>query len=133
MLVIPPNSQFVTEIDMRDYCMHRRFFVFDLNKGKCRYKNVGAFSAFAHSSKQRNYKPNVRNPDLLYHFQLWSEKLVMLECLKEAGAPAHTYAFDESKIIDCDSVWGFFDLIGWDNKTKKWLTVNYKSDILSLA
>lgn len=109
-----------TEIDMRSGCKHLRYIRFHLddNKNFC-YRSRTSINAFAHSMKQRNYYPNVKNAELLYHLQQWDDLVASNELLKKALGGKETF-FDKVPVIDVKNIWEFYELVGYDYKKQKW-------------
>jgi hypothetical protein len=113
----------VTEIRMPD-CKHLRYIRFPVDGGKdFDYRMRTAFNAFFHSAKRRNLKkipdPTVGSVSVrLYHQQDWESKLSTNNMLKEITGRD---MLEEHGVIDVANIKEFFALIGYDNKTKKWL------------
>lgn len=108
----------VTEIDLVDQYKHLRYFRFPVDpNGSFDYKSRTAINAFAHSTKQRNYKPNFKEATFLYHFQDEVSWQITKDCLiKSLGFDPRA----DKEIIECASIFEFFKIVGYNNKTKKW-------------
>lgn len=109
----------VTEIDLLNGCKHLRIFKFPLDpSGSFDYKSRTAINAFAHSVKGRNYKPNKKDGTHLYHFQDQQDWDIAKNCLmKSLGHDPR----DSIPVTECKSIFEFYKIIGFDNKTKKWI------------
>ena len=108
----------VKEIDLKNQCRPLRHFKFPIDpNGSFDYKSRTAINAFAHSVKQRNYKPKFKDASVLYYFQGEEDWQITKECFIK------TLGFDpngDKEIIECASIFEFFKVIGYNNKTKKW-------------
>jgi hypothetical protein len=107
----------VSELDYHN-SKHIRWIRFPLDAGKkfC-YRSRGSINAFAYGTKHYNYKPNIANPDYLYHFSDWDTKLADIEIAKECLG---RNIYENIPIVDVGSIWEFYNLIRWDWKKKKW-------------
>lgn len=110
----------VTEIDIENEFKHSRYIRFPVDGSKeFDYKARGSFDAFFHSMKQRNYAPSVKNPKLIYHVQSWEEKVISSNILKNLFEETGLDLLGTTPLIECDDLWEFYSLIGYDRKTKK--------------
>jgi hypothetical protein len=108
----------VTEIGMPG-CSHLRYIRFPVDGDKdFDYRMRTTFNAFFHGAKQRNYKPTVKKVTRLYHQQDWETKVRDNDLLKEMTGKDMLEKFG---VTDVANIKEFFALIGYDNKTKKWL------------
>ena len=102
------NLKYVEKIKF-DECDddHRTYYRFDLDDGKnfC-YRTRMSFNAFFHSIKDRNVSNG-----FLYH----TDRKDSIEKIAKI--------FDDYPVnwIDCKNIWEFYQIIGYDYKTKKYL------------
>jgi hypothetical protein len=125
-LITHGHMRVVTEIDLQNGCEHTRYIIYPLDGGKdfC-YKSRTASNSFFHGMKKRNYYfPNGKRkpPKFLYHVQdLW-EKNMHDDCFRESMARCGgKIKFRDVPTDFADNIFDMFKMIGWDNKTKKWL------------
>ena len=106
----------VTEIDLETY-EHRRYFSFPLDpnpRGGMDYRSRTSVNAFAWGMHHRNYRPNKARATHLYLVRRESEIFDPVEL-------AHMQA----KGLSLDSIWSFYQAVGYDYKRKSW-SVNFE-------
>jgi hypothetical protein len=109
----------ITEIDCTSANRgHLRYIRFPLDGGKdfC-YRSRGSINAFAHSPKGRNWRPNMRKPERLYHLQDWDEHVFRTNLIIEMTG---RNPFENIPLIDVPDIWSAYKVIGWDWKAKKY-------------
>ena len=96
----------VTEIDMSTY-KHLRHLKFYLDGGKdfC-YRSRVSFNAFAYSKHKYNQKRN----KLLYY------------CTHETDRIGLSRLDIRVPVVELDTLWDFYKFIGYDYKSKKWIS-----------
>lgn len=115
------HNLIVTEVHLNRGCEHGRYFRVPVDAKGCYvsaagvpfdYKSRRSINAFFYNpNKQRNYK----GKETLYHVCEESESIGSLKITQEflPDWPTPNY-------IDVDSIWDFYKLIGFNNKTKKY-------------
>lgn len=110
--------EIVTEIDLLNGREHLRIFKIPVDPaGSFDYKSRTAINAFTHSLKCRNYKPTKKKATHLYHFQDQQEWDIARHCYMVSFGHDPR---DSIPVTECSSIFEFFKIIGFDNKTKKW-------------
>lgn len=108
------------EISITENNKHLRYFTFPLpiSTEPGYYRTILAFSAFfENSNKRRNWKPSWAKPELLYtRCDLREFETYESICKTTLGYDIHA----EIPRLQLNSVWEFFEAIGWNPKTKKW-------------
>jgi len=106
----------VTEIFLKKDCEHGRYFKFSVGRENY-YKTATALNAFFNNPHtHRNYKKK----EILYHSQLF-EEFEMSNNITEKSYKKLGIELRPKKLIELNSIWEFFEVIGFDNKTKKWV------------
>lgn len=101
-------------------CKHNRYIRFDLDDGKgfCYRSRVSSGAFFHHFKKPRN-----RSDKFLYSSQHLDEFQHYLESwarMKEKH-PDLPDIYSSVPVVDVKNIWEFYELIGYDYKTKKWI------------
>jgi hypothetical protein len=112
-----PRMLIVKEIAMPE-CRHVRYFKFPIDPGSdFNYRSRTSINAFFHSTKQRNYKPTVAKAQFLYHSSHEEEYLRMKQVeIESFGEDIHAHV----PMTELPDIWAFYQLIGWEHKTKTW-------------
>lgn len=115
----------ITEIDLNDRCKHRRYFALDLpsflERERHGYWQVTLFNTFFHSFRRtrKRPRPNAAKKGFLYHEQdreCWeASHRILYEVLKKPAPPL-------PPTIVCNSIYEFFDHIGYDRKARRFVS-----------
>lgn len=109
----PPTYFIITEVLLNKGCEHGRYFRMPLDPGgkEFSYRGRTAVNAFFFGLKNRNRK----GKEVLYHIQEEGESKRSLEITQK-----HLPDWPTPVYINVDSIWEFFKIIGFNNKTKKY-------------
>lgn len=81
------------------------------------YRSKVSFDAFFFGVKGRNYAPN----GTLYHAKWEDEYNAEHERLRKFLEEQNHPMIDEDQLVDVESLWEFYKLIGYDYKKQKWI------------
>lgn len=114
-----------TEIDLENDCKHINYYVFPLDRNmEFDSKSRNAMNVFSSSSKNYNYSPKKKTAIRLFVDQrikdFISEKIHNLNFFKED-------IFSNVKIIYVDSIFDFFEKVGFDYRSKTWISYDLES------
>lgn len=101
-----PSMIIAIKVDLTDSCNHLEYIRFPLDLD---YRSVASYNSFANGIKKRNYGIDRRNPKFL-----WT-------CGDEHERQSSKLLFPEIPIVDVENIWEFYELIGFDYKTNKWI------------